>query len=1493
MSVFRSARLYLWLCLFTAVLLGSCAGRLQAQENAARPLVRGGVDPEQRVTLSGNVHPQVARAQDLGPIADSFPADGLYLVLKRPPEREAALHQFLIDVQTPGSAEYRHWLTPKEFGERFGVADSDLAALQAWLESEGLTVEAVHPGRIALRFSGTAGAVRTALHSEIHRYATNSGVFYANATDSQIPVAFADLVTGISQMHSDHARPQVTVAGKTRYNARTHEAIAAWNDSAAAGTIYEMAPGDLAVQYGLASVFAGGTTGAGQTIGIISDSNVDLSLVQAYQTLFGLPAAVPTVVVDGDDPGMTKDATETYLDLEEANAAAPGANLMLYTSAGTVLGDPLLASAMRAVADNQVNILSVSYATCESALGISGNAAWASLWQEAVAQGISVFVAAGDAGSAGCDDPENASIAESGLAVNGLASTPYNVAVGGTDAYYSSYATGGSALAAQFATYWGTASSASPAVSLLQPFPEQEWNDAFGLNVMDGGINSPSTTVIWAGGGGVSSAAVVNATTGALTGYAKPTWQSGTGVPGDGLRDLPDVSLFAGDGANGVYTPICAMPGDCASTTGTVTVTSVGGTSVAAATMAGIQAVINAGTAPLHGRAGLTTAMYYALSTKYASATTKPINDVKTGTNQVPCYAGTSNCTLLSSGQTKGFYALTGYVTGTGFDRASGLGSVNAAAMLAEWAAITHKPTTTILNVSPLALAHGTSATMQVTVAPSSGTGTPTGTIALISSNPQAYSNGLAAVTLASGAGSKSISNLPGGTYQLMAEYGGDASFAPSISAPVTVTVTQEADALTASGWVLNPLDGGLYPMAPGMQIPYGSEVFLDAQPVGVHEASSALMQNAPATGAVAFTDHGSAATRTGTVALNAQGVAEWAPGAGTVGTHSISASYAGDASYAASSLSTPETYTVFKGTTTLYVTPMQTAVTAGGSVTVDVQLSSQYLPLIGTLPTGSLTVTLGGQSKTATWTSSGATGSAVEEAVVTFTSVPAGILPLSASYVGDTNWYGSSRVWGSIQSEGTKVLPTVTLTASATALTPGQNVTLEGTVTGPSGSPAAPSGSMLVTWAGGSSSYTGPLTATGSNSSAFTVTFPASMLSNGTNLLVGTFNGDSNYAAASSAPLTITLTASDFSLNTAAQEVALIYGKPVATPVRLTSINGFSTPVTVSCVASTGITCKPANASVTIGSSTTDSITLSVGAGAVTGTWPVEVIATGGGHTHSTQILVAATPPTAAPTFTPVAGTYLATQSVTLTDSTPGAVIYYTTNGTTPTTASTLYTAGISVAATETIEAIAVAPGYVTSSVSSAKYVITPPAATPVLSPAAGTYTTAQNVTITDSMVGATIYYTTNGSTPTTASTKYTAAIAISATETIKAVAIATGYSLSAQGSAAYTITPTTATPAISPASGTYTTAQSVTITDATAGAVIYYTINGTTPTTASAKYAAAITVSATETVKAIAIATGYVQSAVATAAYTITTAAVGPGGPHLPGPGSPLPTR
>jgi hypothetical protein len=405
-------------------------------------------------------------------------------------------------------------------------------------------------------------------------------------------------------------------------------------------------------------------------------------------------------------------------------------------------------------------------------------------------------------------------------------------------------------------------------------------------------------------------------------------------------------------------------------------------------------------------------------------------------------------------------------------------------------------------------------------------------------------------------------------------------------------------------------------------------------------------------------------------------------------------------------------------------------------------------------------------------------------------------------------------------------------------------------TVATPTFSPAAGTytGTQTVTISDATSGATIYYTTNGTTPSSSSTQYTAaiSVSASETIKAIAEHCDDTNSAVASAA-YTITVPTPTFSpaagTYTSAQTVTISDSTSGATVYYTT--NG-STPTTSSAVYSSAIT--------------------------VSATETLEALATHSGDTNSAVGSAAYTIQVATPTFSPTAGTYSSAQTVTISDMTSGATIYYTTNGTTPTTSSTHYTSAITVSATETLEAIATASGYSQSVVGSAAY--TMQVATPTFSPTAGAYGPAQTVTISDSTTGSTIYYTTNGTTPTTSSTHYTSAITVPATETLEAIATKTGYSQSAVGSAAYTINGPAATPTFNPTAGTYSSAQTVTISDSTSGSTIYYTTNGTTPTTSSAVYSSAITVSVNETLKAIAMASGYTQSAVGSAAYAIEAA-------------------
>ena len=1441
------------LALFLLLSLALVAALAAPQPPSGLPRIAGPVNEAARVPLPGNLHTLALPAGDQGAVDPALPTGRMLLLLARSPAQESTLQDFLRAAHTPGDPAFHRWLKPAEFARLFGPAASDLAAVTAWIESHGLTVNKLHAGSI--EFSGTAAQLSEAFHTGLHRYLVHGESHLAAAAEPSIPAALAPVLAGLASLNDFQPQPQFKLLGSAAFNAKTHLATPTWTYPASSGASYALAPGDFATQYDIKPVYATGITGAGQSIAIVSASNIDLSLVQAYQSLFGLPANLPVVLVDGQDPGQNAAALEAYLDVEIAGSVAPKATILLYTSAGSALTNGLALAALRAVEDDQAGLISLSYGECEAELGQGGNAFWSALWQQAAAQGQSVFISSGDSGSASCDSPAQAS-AYAGLAVNGIASTPYNVAVGGTDFYYSQYASGSSAVASQLAGYWSSPTTA-PAVSLLKPVPEQVWNDFFGLNLADGGNPSTlSTQTIAAGGGGSSSAALYSSS--GAAGYPKPAWQSGAGVPADKLRDLPDLALFAANGFNSSFYPICANPGDCANLnpSGAVVITAVGGTSAAAPAMAAIQALVNQSNASWSGQADF---VYYPLAAKQPSV----FRDISTGTNQVACYAGTSNCV---SGSLLSYWVESGYPATTGYDQATGLGSVDVANLIKYWSSVSFKPTTTTLAVSPSTLVHGKTATVTATVAPASSTGTPTGSIALTAADGLPGSTGLDNLPLTAASVYAPICNLPGGTYQLTALYSGDSTFAASKSAPLTVTVTPETGTLQSTGWAWNPADLNLYPLSPGMTVPYGAQILLDAQLVSVNATLSG--QPTPATGAITFTDRTASSTTTSTQPLNVAGLAEWATGIFAPGAHTIGESYSGDPSYASASLPTAASFTIIPGSTTLTVTPLATTVAAASSLTVQVQMATGYLPLAGTLPTGNVTVTLGPLTSSALLQPFGPTGSSTLQAIVSFANLPPGILPVSASYPGDGNWLPSAANGPTVIALSAKPTPTVALTASSLSPAPSQTLTLTAAVAAPSGKPA-PTGTVLFSGDAQTLSYAATLAA-GSAS----VSFPAFAAANGVNLFTAVYQGDSNYSPATSNPVSVSIPQTDFSLTTPTPELAIAPGKSATAVLQLNPINGFTGTVTLATPASSAsgaVSAALSNPTAAVTGPTICLLTLSVSGSIARGVYPVTLTASSGGHVHTAQILVAALT-AAPPAFNPPAGAYTSAQSVTLSSPTSAAVLYFTTNGATPTSSSTRYTTPIPVPATETIQAIAIAPSYLPSPVASATFTINRPAATPVFAPPAATYSTPQSVTLTCSTPGAVLYYTTNGTAPSPASTRYTGPIPVSATQTIKAIAVAQGYSQSATATATYTINlPIAAAPKFTPPAGTYSAPQSVTISDSTTNAAIYYTTNGTVPTASSTRYTAAIPVSATQTIQAIAIATNYQQSPVTTATYTI----------------------
>ena len=1134
-----AVRLHLLGVIFAASLTALVPVAANAQATGQQEQVRvvtQNVSDSALTTLRGGTPPLIALAQDKGALPDSTQANRMLLVLKRSDAQEAQLQKTLADLHNPSSTVYHKWLTPEAFGSQFGPADADVQAVTTWLASQGFSVGKIARGKTTIEFSGTAGQVSHAFHTELHTYVHQGAVFHSNNADPQIPAALAPVIAGLASTNDIQPARYSNVVGKATFDPRTHETIPQWTYPAASGKKYLVAaPGDLAIQYDIDPFYKAGTNGTGITIGIVSQAGIDNTIVANYRKLFGLPANLPAVIVDGSDPGTNGDdaGIEADLDVEVSGATAPNANIYLYTSYDTLVSVGLLNAAERVVEDNKADVISVSYGICEPALGLAGNLFFSQLWSQAAAQGQSVFVSAGDSGAAGCDNGSAA--ATHGLAVNGISSTPYDVSVGGTDFYYSDYANP-SATLAQLATYWNTTSSSSPTVSLLRPIPEQPWNDSFGLNY----VTTDLDTVTSAGSGGPSSCtqgtagaagSYFDSYTSCSGGYAKPSWQSAPGVPNDGVRDTPDISLFAANGLNLSFYPICVAATDCTaadanSTTGAVQITGVGGTSASAPLMAGIMALIDDS---LHGRQGNPNFVLYALAKQAPSV----FHDVTVGNNNVPCTQGTPDCSLDTNGD--GYYTLQKYSAGAGYDLATGLGSVDAYALLTNWPKASFSPTTTTLALSSTRFAHGTSVT--VTAVVGSRSGTPTGVVSLVSTSTSSTQASIGTITLSNGTGQAVIDSLPAGNYTLTAQYGGDGTFAASISDPVTLHVSPERSAIAITGRYYGVTSDGNTaspaPLTNGLTTLYGSFFLIDAKVFGV--SSTAMAPDGVPTGTVMIYDNGVELT---TSSLAVTGTVELQTGSLAAGTHVLTFRYSGDGSFD-STTSSPYTINITKGIPQVLISyAIPAALPAGGTlqVPVEVTTSAGQLPLGGTI-----TVTFGSQSQTVQLTQANLWGlSSIGYGTATFDISQTGSYALNASYSGDSNLQPIASAYNPITvtlyaNTLASTTTTVTLSSSTVAADGSLTATVKVTSSGP-----IPTGYVTLFENGNFTNILDQLDATG------TVVIPVTtaLITNGSGQFLAVYGGDHYNAPSLSAPVMATINEGDYSLTTSNAMLAIRPGE-------------------------------------------------------------------------------------------------------------------------------------------------------------------------------------------------------------------------------------------------------------------------------------------------------------------------------------------------------------
>jgi Pro-kumamolisin, activation domain/Bacterial Ig-like domain (group 3) len=731
------SRLVSALALLVTAFLPSAGAAVQSQA-VVQNRIAGAVNNGSRVALPGSIGAHARNSTDLGLAPANLPLESLSLRFSMTPAQQADLNQLLAAQLDPSSPSYHQWLTSEQFGARFGLSSSDLANVSSWLTSQGFTITSVAKSSTFISFSGTVAQAQQAFGTTIHNVSLNGEQHITNLTDPTLPSAIASVTLAVTGLNDFKLKP------RSRARNVTNDSVQPGFTTTVGGvTSHYIAPGDLYTIYDYPPS-SSNLTGAGITIAVmgatdLTQGNVlpDANLT-AFRTAAGLPAINLKLQLAGTDPGLsTADIDEAHLDVEWSGASAPGATIEY------VYGQDVLANSLTYAIDASPTIapiITISYGGCESGFGASYLATYNQLLQMANAKGITVMSSSGDNGATDCD---TSGFATEGLNVDFPTSSPFVTSAGGT--MFSGDVSNASA-------YWNS-SNASNNSSAKTYIPEQPWNETTATGGLDAGGS---------GGGGASGF------------FSKPAWQTGLGVPNDSSRDVPDVSLNAAAQHDGFV--VCSQ-GSCTNgflaANGQANV--FGGTSFVAPSLAGILALVeqHLGTGAL-GNIGPT--LYGLANGPTASSI---FHDIITGNNAVPCSQGTPNCPNGGS---------IGYNAGTGYDLATGLGSLDVNMLVTNWASATPTgtgstigaglTTTTVTTTSQLCAVNATTLPLTVTVGGSITGTTPTGTVQfLVDNKPVGTPQPLVSGTLTFGLPTATITS---GGHTISAAYSGDGNYAGS-----------------------------------------------------------------------------------------------------------------------------------------------------------------------------------------------------------------------------------------------------------------------------------------------------------------------------------------------------------------------------------------------------------------------------------------------------------------------------------------------------------------------------------------------------------------------------------------------------------------------------------------------------------------------------------------------------------------------------------------
>lgn len=738
---------------------------VHAQTTGSR--ITAEIDPHSTVSLPGSRSPHANAQQDLGRTASDTRFTGITIHFKPSAAQKAELDALVKAQQTPGSPYYRQWLTPETYAAQFGLSDEDLAKVESWLEQQGFAIGRVARSRTSISFSGTEQQVESAFGTSIHHYEVGGETHFAPSTAISVPAALAGVVQSVRNLDDFRPKPHV------RFRSAAESRIRPNFTSSQSGSDY-LTPKDVATIYDINAAYNSGYTGVGQSIAVVGQSEISVSDIENFQSAAGLTVKDPTVVLvpgSGTAAISSGDEAESDLDLEYSGGIAKGATIYLvYVGGGSNSNYSVWDSLEYAVDTKIAPIVSMSYGACEPDLSSSDYSTLEAIMEQGASQGQSIIVSSGDSGSTACyaDLTSNSTptTAEKALAVNYPASSAYATALGGTEfpsadicevtSSSSSTATCGS----NASTYWETASGSDVISSAKSYIPEQVWNDDSASTASQSGAQY----ALSAGGGGVSIYTT------------RPSWQTGvTGIASGSYRLVPDISLASSPNNAGYL--YCSSDSNSTDITGSCAngfrdssneyLTVAGGTSFAAPIFAGMLAILNQKeNSTGQGLVNSTLYTMAANSTTYASA----FHDITSGSNA--CTAGTTYCSTAGAAS---------YSATTGYDEATGLGSLDFYNLMTSWTAGTAaslEPTTTALSAASSTPSSGAADTITITVAAQSSSiaTTPTGTLTILVDGTTKSSS----LALSSGTATYAFSSTTSGAHVITATYSGDSTFAPS-----------------------------------------------------------------------------------------------------------------------------------------------------------------------------------------------------------------------------------------------------------------------------------------------------------------------------------------------------------------------------------------------------------------------------------------------------------------------------------------------------------------------------------------------------------------------------------------------------------------------------------------------------------------------------------------------------------------------------------------